>query len=332
VARMTAAGVVDSATYLSGSVEDNAESIAVTAAGSVWVVGSTQSSDFPTTPGAASDWRFPATCLDAGSPSSEFTWPCEKGFISNVGFGTSPPAPGLSATNFGSLIPEPVAPAAVVTLFGNGIGPSVPTTLQLDSSGKVATMLSGTQVLFNGTAAPLILAQSDQITVIVPDGVMNGTHATVNVQNSGKTVASLTVPVNPVDPALLTIAPTGLGQAAALNQDGSVNSAINPAAAGSIMTLFAVGTGATTDGDGAVATAQKNSAIQNGQTPSGVQVVMGNPFHGATVLYEGPSPGSISALTQLNVRLPPGVTGTQVPVFILTGEQTSQTGVTLAVK
>jgi uncharacterized protein (TIGR03437 family) len=332
VARMTAAGVVDSATYLSGSVEDNAEAIAVTAAGSVWVIGSTQSSDFPTTPGAASDWRFPATCLEAGSPSSEVTWPCEKGFIANVGYGASQPAPALSATNFGSLIQEPVAPAAVVTLFGSGIGPSVPATLQLDSSGKVATMLSGTQVLFNGTAAPLILAQSDQITVIVPDGVMNGTHATVNVQNSGKTVASLTVPVNPVDPALLTIAPTGLGQAAALNQDGSVNSAINPAAAGSIMTLFAVGTGATTDGDGAVATAPKNSATQNGQTPGGVQAAVGNPFQLATVLYQGPSPGSISALTQLNVRLPTGVTGTQVPVFILTGGQTSQTGVTLAVK
>jgi uncharacterized protein (TIGR03437 family) len=333
VARITAAGVLDSATYLSGSVEDNAEAVAVTATGNVWVVGSTQSSDFPTAPGAASDWRFPATCLEAGSPSSEVTWPCEKGFITNVGFGTSPlPTPVLSAANFGSLIQEPVAPAAVVTLFGNGIGPSVTATLQLDSSGKVATTLSGTQVLFNGTAAPLILAQSNQITMIVPDGVMNGTHATVNVQNSGKTVASLTVPVNPVDPALLTIAPTGVGQAAALNQDGSVNSALNPAAAGSIVTLFAVGTGATTDGDGAVATAAKNSATQSGQTRSGVQVAVGNPFQLVPVLYQGPSPGSISALTQLNVEVPTGVTGTQVPVFILTGAQTSQTGVTLAVK
>ena len=245
VARMTASGVVDSATYLSGSVEDNAEAVAVTGAGSVWVVGSTQSSDFPTTPGAASDWRFPATCVDAASPSSEAVWPCEKGFITNIGFGTSPSAPALSVANYGSLIQEPVAPAAVVTLFGNGIGPSVPATLQLDSSGKVATTLSGTQVLFNGTAAPLILVQSNQITVIVPDGVMNGTHATVDVQNSGQTVASLTVAVDAVDPSLVTIAPTGLGQAAALNQDGSVNSAISPAPAGSIVTLFALGMGAT---------------------------------------------------------------------------------------
>ncbi len=98
------------------------------------------------------------------------------------------------------------------------------------------------------------------------------------------------------------------------------------------MTLFAVGTGATTDGDGAVATAARNSATQNGQTRSGVQVAVGNPFQLATVLYQGPSPGSISALTQLNVELPTGVTGTQVLVFILTGGQTSQTGVTLAVK
>lgn len=332
VARMTAAGVVDSATYLSGSVEDNAEAVAVTAAGSVWVAGSTQSSDFPTTPGAASDWRFPATCVDAASPSAETVWPCEKGFIANIGFGASPPAPALSAANFGSLIPEPVAPAAVVTLFGNGIGPSVPATLQLDSSGKVATMLSGIQVLFNGTAAPLILAQSNQITVIVPDAVMNGTYATVDVQNNGKTVASLTVPVNTVDPALLTIAPTGVGQAAALNQDGSVNSAINPAAAGSIMTLFAVGTGETADGDGAIATATRNSTTGNAQTAGELQVAVGNPFQLATVLYQGPSPGSISALTQLNVELPAGVTGIQVPVFILTGGQTSQTGVTLAVR
>lgn len=47
-----------------------------------------------------------------------------------------------------------------------------------------------------------------------------------------------------------------------------------------LLEIIRLGTGATTDGDGAFATAARNSAtqIRNGQTPSGVRVAAGIRF------------------------------------------------------
>jgi uncharacterized protein (TIGR03437 family) len=59
--------------------------------------------------------------------------------------------------------------------------------------------------------------------------------------------------------------------------------------------------------------------------------VVGRPYVGASVLYAGPSPGTISAVTQINLLLPAGVSG-QVPVYFLAGGLSSQSGVTVWVK
>ena len=61
-------------------------------------------------------------------------------------------------------------------------------------------------------------------------------------------------------------------------------------------------------------------------------MVAGSPYQIATVLYAGPSPGTISAVTQINVQLPPGVTGDHVPIYFLAAGLSSQSGVTIAVK
>jgi uncharacterized protein (TIGR03437 family) len=50
------------------------------------------------------------------------------------------------------------------------------------------------------------------------------------------------------------------------------------------------------------------------------------------VLYAGSSPGTISAVIQINVQLPAGVTGDHVPIYFLVGGLSSQSGVTVAVK
>jgi uncharacterized protein (TIGR03437 family) len=134
----------------------------------------------------------------------------------------------------------------------------------------------------------------------------------------------ITVPVNATAPAILTQDPSGTGQAAAINQDGTVNSIANPAKPGSIVSLYVTGAGATPDGDGAVATSARSGTV--------VQVVAGNPYQAATVLYSGSSPGTLSAITQINVQLPAGVTGDHVPIYFLVGGLSSQSGVTIAVK
>jgi uncharacterized protein (TIGR03437 family) len=323
-ARLTTAGTIDYATYISGSGYDAATAIAAKPDGGMWVAGLTESNDFPVAGTPISDLRAQATCEQADSPSSERTFECDDGFLSEIAFGTPPPAPALRVVNTGSLIDAPIAPASVVTLFGTGLGPETPVSLQLQD-GNVSTTLAGEQVLFNGVAAPLLSVSADQITAIVPNGVAGNTHVPVAVMKSGQTLASTKVPVIGAEPALLTFDPSGSGQAAALNPDGTVNSPANPAPAGSYVALFAVGMGATSDGDGAIAKTARNR--------NDVAVTFGPSFQPApTVLYAGPSPGSISALTQINVQLPPGLMGNNVPVWVLADGSTSQTSITIAIR
>src|SRR5581483_8074340 len=244
----------------------------------------------------------------------------------NIAFSAPTSTPPLRIVNFGSLIDQPVAPADVVTISGASIGPGDVASAQLGPDGKLTTVLGGWQVFFDGVAAPLIAAAPGQITAIVPNEVAGKAHTVIGVQKQGDLTPSLPliVPVNATAPAILTQGVSGIGQASAFNLDGSVNAIGNPAKAGSIVSVFVIGAGATTDGDGAVATSVMPRAD--------VQVVVGNPYQTATVLYAGPSPGSISAVTQINVQLPAGVTGDHVPIYFLAGGLSSQSGVTIAVK
>jgi uncharacterized protein (TIGR03437 family) len=228
--------------------------------------------------------------------------------------------------NFGSLIDQPVAPADVVTVFGSSIRPGAVTPAQLGPDGKLTTLLGGYQVFFDSVPAPLILAAPGQITAIVPNEVAGKAHTVIAVQLQADLLPApaVTVPINATAPAILTQDPSGIGQAAAVNPDGTVNSITNPATAGSIVSLYVTGAGATSDGDGAIAT--------SAEPGTAVQVVVGNPYQAATVLYSGPSPGTISAVTQINVQLPVGVTGDRVTIYFLAGGLSSQSGVTIAVK
>jgi uncharacterized protein (TIGR03437 family) len=321
-AKLDAAGSVAYSTYLSGSDADSAAAVAFGAGGGMWVAGSTRSSNFPTAGTPIADARFPATCTDSNSPSSSQSYPCEDGFIARIDFTGAAAPPALQVVNFGSVLETPVAPAEIVLLFGAAIGPDSPALLQLDSSNRIATVLAGTRVLFDGVAAPLIRVDSGQITAIVPASVAGKTHSLVAVERNGQTAPSTTVVIGAASPAMLTLGASGGGQCAAINLDGTLNSAQTPAPAGSIVSLFLIGTGASGQPDGALAAAASNLV------PPPV-VVVGTQL--AQVLYAGPSPGSTAALTQINIRLPSGASG-QLPVFVLANGYGSQFGATLSVK
>jgi uncharacterized protein (TIGR03437 family) len=321
-AKLDAAGSVAYSTSLSGSDAESAVAVAFGAGGSAYVAGWTRSSNFPTAGTPVADARFPATCTDSNSPSSSQSFPCEDGFIARIDFTGVAAQPSLQVMNFGSVLETPVAPAEIVLLFGAAIGPDSPALLQLDSSNRITTVLAGTRVLFDGVAAPLIRVDSGQITAIVPASVAGKTHSLVTVERNGQTTASTTVVIGAASPAMLTLGPAGTGQCAAINLDGTLNSAATPAPAGSIVSLFLIGTGASGQPDGALATAASNLL------PPPV-VVVGTQL--AQILYAGPSPGSTVALTQINIRLPSTGSG-QLPVFVLANGFGSQFGATLSVK
>jgi uncharacterized protein (TIGR03437 family) len=128
-------------------------------------------------------------------------------------------------------------------------------------------------------------------------------------------------------PGVFTLDASGHGPGAIDNQDGTVNSANNPAAVGYYVFVYATGEGQTNpagvDGKPAVPPAPMPVAQPVTATVGGLS---------ALVQYAGGAPGFVGTL-QVNVQIPEGVTaGSAVPIVISIGGQDSQANVTLAVR
>jgi trimeric autotransporter adhesin len=248
-----------------------------------------------------------------------------------VGITAGGPAPPVisaaGVANAASFAAGAVAPGEIVTIYGSGFGPASISTLQLDSTGKVVGTLAGATATFNGVAAPVIYVVSGQMSVVVPYEVSGSTSAALQVTYNGVTSNTVAVQVTDAAPGLFTYNASGTGPLAAANQDGSVNTAANPAATGSVMVFYGTGEGQTSPGgvDGQVATGVYPKPVLPVTATIG-----GMP---ATVLYYGAAPGDVSGAFQLNVMIPAGVSpGPAVPVSFMVGSKSSQTGVTIAVQ
>jgi uncharacterized protein (TIGR03437 family) len=125
-----------------------------------------------------------------------------------------------------------------------GVGPPYVSELWLNANGGVGTSDSGMQILFDGQPAPLIYASRGQTNAIVPYEVANKSYTTAEVVYNGIPSAAWDVPVAAAAPAIFTDNGTGVGQAAVLNQDNSINSPANPALRGTVVQIFAPGAGA----------------------------------------------------------------------------------------
>ena len=147
--------------------------------------------------------------------------------------------------NGASFLTGTIAPGELVTIFGLGLGPSQPVGLQTTLDGHyVTTNLGGTEVLFNGMAAPLTYVSATQVNAIVPFELAGTLSAQVAIEVQGTSVGSANAPVASSAPAVFALS-EGTGQGAILNQDNRANSASNPAAVGSVLQVFATGLGQT---------------------------------------------------------------------------------------
>ena len=230
-----------------------------------------------------------------------------------------------AVTNGASNLLGPVSPGEIVVLYGSGLGPAQLALYHTNSAGNVDTQLSGATVSFNGIPAPIIYTSATQVAAVTPYGVPSGS-AQVTVTYLGQPAAPATINVTTSAPGLFTLDSTGKGQAAAVNQDGSINSASHPAPIGSYVSLFATGEGQT--------------------SPSGVdgkpgQVPLSHPLLPVTVTiggqtvtpqYAGGAPGEVAGVMQVNVQILSGMqTGVAVPVVVQVGNVSSQAGVTIAI-
>ena len=250
---------------------------------------------------------------------------------------TQQPAPAAvprvsAVLNAASYSPDTaVSPGAIVAIYGSGLGPVRPATLQLAADGaSVARSLGGATVLFDGVPAALTYASAAQINAVTPYAVAGKTSTQLQVQFQGGASAAVTVPVRDATPGIFTLDASGAGQGAVLNEGYAVNGALAPAERGSWVMIFCTGGGATLPAsqDGGITTGDpKQLPLLTGK----VSVTIGG--LPAAVSYSGGAPGAVAGLTQINAQVPAGVVpGSEVPVVVQVGEARSQSRVTIAVR
>lgn len=184
---------------------------------------------------------------------------------------TGPTAGGPLITNVfnaASLAPGPLVAGSLAAIFGSG--------------------LDGEQVsvTFDGTAATLLYKSPTQINLQVPASIAGEASSQMMVDVDGQFSAPQTVP-------LAVVAP-GIFNPGVLNQNGTLNTAANPAARGTTIEILC--TGLISPGSGAV------SAVIAGQ-------IIARP------LAVGPLPG-VPGVQQITVAIPTGIPAgaTQVEV------------------
>lgn len=218
-----------------------------------------------------------------------------------------------------------IAPGEMVVIFGSGLGPTNPVSLQLDASGRVSSSLAGVLVTFNGIQSPLVYVSASQIAAMTPYELAG--LGTAQLQVTYASATSLPFPVKLVAtmPGIFTANASGAGNAAATNADGSLNSASNPALPGSYITFYLTGEGQTNPagGDGEIAPSGSSINAPVAVTIGGIP---------AQVLYAGSAPGEVNGFAQINAVVPSDLQyGGNVPVVVQIGNITSQPGLTIAV-
>jgi trimeric autotransporter adhesin len=214
----------------------------------------------------------------------------------------------LSAVNAASAQQGAVAPGEILTLYGSALGPVAGVSASFDNSGALPLALSGTEVRFDGIAAPLFYTQAAQVNVQVPYGISGQSTTHVEAFYQGASVGSADLNVADASPALFPVA---------FNQDGTINSAAAPAARGTIVTFYATGEGMTTGPNltGRAAAAPYPSPRLPASLTIGAIA--------ADLLFGGSAPGLAGTL-QVNARVPgaflaPG----RVAVQLQVGDQVS---------
>ena len=197
---------------------------------------------------------------------------------------TAPPSGAAIAVNGASFRTEQgLAPGSYASVFG--VFPN-----------NVDT------VLVNGQAGQIVSASTAQINFVLPATVSPGP-ATISVRAGGAEVASGQATITAASLGIFVLQPDPSQPGAVLNQDSSVNSASNPAAAGSIVQIFATGYAPAVQ-------------VFFGDLPAQVM------FSGASSQYPG--------LWQINAQVPAVASG-QVPIYAVAGSIASN-AVTISVQ
>jgi uncharacterized protein (TIGR03437 family) len=237
--------------------------------------------------------------------------------------------------NSASYVSDVVAPGEPFVIFGgDAFGPSTLAGPALDGNGLVTTMIGNTQVLFDGTPAPLYYSVNangiGQIAGFAPFELATKTSTNVQVVYNGVTSPPVMLYVLDAVPGLYTADSSGGGQGAILNHDLTINGAGNPESPGNLIVLYGGGAGQTSPvgRDGGLAGVGAPLA----QLKLPVKVFIDG-IAATNVQYAGPAPGLVEGVFQINVVIPAGVRhNANVPVVAQVKDKQTQPGVTVATK
>jgi uncharacterized protein (TIGR03437 family) len=253
----------------------------------------------------------------------------DKGRIRRI-HGSPPAVPPVISpggiVNAASLAGGVIAPGELISIFGSNFGPSG-LDVSVPQNNFVPAALSNVHVYFGGYLGRITARTQTQINVFVPYEVSTATSAQVIVDVDGVTSTPITVPVAPSAFGLSTVDASGSGQGAIFNQDGSYNSQSNPAARGTVVTLYGTGEGVTTPAlpDGALVISTPYSTTQ-------APVVVKFGGHTAVIQYAGAAPFLPTGVFQIDATIPNSVTPGDMPVTVSIGGIGTTRTVTVAVQ
>jgi uncharacterized protein (TIGR03437 family) len=251
-------------------------------------------------------------------------------YLATINFGSAGPLI-TAVANAASFKTTGFSPGMIFTIVGSAFGPVATFGPQLDATGRVETLVSGTEVLVDGVPVPLIYGSATLINAVAPYELAAKVGQTVFVQVVSNGVAGNVVPVTITATAPGIFYSAG-GQGAILNQDSSLNGGNNPAAKGSYVSIYCTGEGQTTPAgvDGSVSN-QPVAQLPHPVVPVSV-TIGGIAVPQSDIYYAGSAPQAVAGLLQLTAKIPANAASGNIPIVVTFGSQSSQTGVTVAVQ
>jgi uncharacterized protein (TIGR03437 family) len=304
IARLKADGTgLEYSSFLGGGGDDLALGLALDTRNTAYVVGGTVSQNLRTTQGAVQ----PAS---RGSETGR-RFPLGDAFlakIAGIGEVTAPPARVTAVVHAATFEPK-VSPGCVISIFLE----NVEVTGATAQSVPLPTELAGLQVRVNGSPIPLfgVFGPQRQINAQLP--YLPPGPATMEIRSGSVTTAPFSFTVTAAAPGIVVF---GTNRAVVVNQDGTVNTAENPAQRGSVVTVYMTGQGAVTPTVAAGA-ASPGDPLALPAAPATARIGSME----AAIRFIGLTPGGVGLL-QANLEVPNVDPGTY-PVTVTIGGETS---------
>ncbi len=220
------------------------------------------------------------------------------------------PARGLAPNTYGSLFAQSGVAFTDQTVVFNSLPNPLP----------MPTVLNDLQLTVNDQPVPLHFVSPGQVNFLLPNApiLQPGTQTPASTGelilsrvSTGQILSTVSTLLTNVAPSLFTVPSGGVGQVAAINPDGSVNSPSSPIARGSVIQVFGTGLG------------QVAGAPPMGAPPAGAvagdrpDVLVGTEFvPPANIQYAGLAPGLVG-VWQVNVLIPENIAPSpNVPFFV----------------